>query len=75
MPASLTCLRCSGGMEVGFVIDKGDGNVKSVAQWVAGAPVKSWLGLKTRGRDHRQVSTWRCRRCGYLESYADELPQ
>jgi len=67
---SLTCPRCSGAMEPGFTVDEGHGT-KSVPKWAAGEPERSiWTGLKLRGKDLRPVSTYRCRRCGYLESYA-----
>jgi len=57
-------------MEAGYTIDVGYGT-KSVPKWVAGEPQKSiWTGLKLSGRDQLDVSTYRCRRCGYLESYA-----
>jgi len=67
---SLTCPRCQGTMEAGYTIDVGYGT-KSVPKWVAGEPQKSiWTGLKLSGKDQLDVSTYRCRRCGYLESYA-----
>jgi hypothetical protein len=67
---SIACPRCSGSMEAGFVIDQGHGTV-TVANWVAGEPERSvWTGLKLRGRDKVPVTTYRCHRCGYLESYA-----
>jgi hypothetical protein len=41
------------------------------SKWVEGAPEKSfWLGTKTRGKKQVQVATYRCKTCGYLESYA-----
>ena len=58
-------------MSEGFVIDRGDANAQNVQKWVEGEPVKSfWLGLKTKGREKFEVHTYRCERCGYLESYA-----
>ena len=43
----------------------------TVAKWIAGEAESSiWTGLKTRGKDKLDVTTYRCRRCGYLESYA-----
>ena len=52
------------------MIDVGYGT-KAVPKWVAGLPRKSiWTGLKLRGLDQVEVATYRCRRCGYLESYA-----
>jgi hypothetical protein len=57
-------------MEPGYLVDEGHGT-RSVPKWIAGDPQKSiWTGLKLRGRDRLEVSTYRCRRCGYLESYA-----
>ena len=57
-------------MEQGFLIDVGYGT-KAVPKWAAGQPEKSiWTGLKLRGKEQLDVSTYRCRRCGYLESYA-----
>jgi len=59
-------------MEPGFLIDRGHLNALETAQWVEGEPEKSfWTGLKTKGRDRHPVTTYRCERCGYLESYAD----
>jgi hypothetical protein len=57
-------------MEPGFVLDEAHGRF-TVGKWIAGEPEKSiWTGLKTRGKDKLDVATYRCRRCGYLESYA-----
>ena len=52
------------------MIDIGYGT-KAVPKWVAGVPQMSiWTGLRLKGRNQIDVSTYRCRRCGYLESYA-----
>ena len=68
--ALLTCPRCSGILVRGFIVDEGYG-AKSVPKWVEGEPVKSiWSGLKLRGKTQLDVSTYRCQRCGFLESYA-----
>ena len=57
-------------MERGFIIDEGYGK-RTVPRWVLGeAEVSVWTGLKIRGKDKLDVTTYRCRRCGYLESYA-----
>ncbi len=59
----------------GFVVDEGYGTV-TVGDWVAGEPVKSfWAGLKLKGRTRLRIATWRCRRCGFLESYAPDAPR
>jgi hypothetical protein len=58
-------------MEPGFVLDKGHHNSRGEQQWVEGEPERSfWHGLKTKGREQHPVRTFRCERCGYLESYA-----
>lgn len=58
-------------MSEGFLVDRGHANAKTLQEWVEGEPERSfWLGLRTRGREKYEVSTWRCDRCGFLESYA-----
>ena len=65
------CPRCRSNMFEGFILDRGDHNSKNLQKWIEGQPQKSfWLGIHTKGRDAFAVSTWRCDRCGYLESYA-----
>ena len=67
-----SCPKCAGAMERGFVVDQGYG-VVTVGEWVPGEPVKSfWTGLKLPGKTRLKVATWRCRRCGFLESYAPD---
>lgn len=64
------CPKCAGTMERGFLLDRTQGTY-AVTEWVAGEPVKSlWIGLKLRRKTRLKVATWRCRRCGFLESYA-----
>jgi hypothetical protein len=63
-------------MHAGYVLDHGDRGARGVAQWVAGAPEKSfWMGLTTKDRAVLPVTTFRCERCGYLESYANPAPE
>ena len=67
---SLSCPRCSESMESGYILDEGYGT-RTVAKWVAGEPERSiWRGLKLRGKAPHDVVTYRCKGCGYLESYA-----
>jgi hypothetical protein len=57
-------------MERGYILDESYGS-RTVSHWVLGEPEPSmWTGLKIRGEDKLEVATYRCRRCGYLESYA-----
>ncbi len=66
------CPRCRGPMEPGLVIDRGHHQTAAQQTWVEGAPERSfWTGLKTKGKDKHPVITYRCERCGYLESYAN----
>jgi hypothetical protein len=57
-------------MEVGVLIDHSQGTyVRTI--WVSGIPDTSiWVGLKLKGRERLEIVTYRCTRCGYLESYA-----
>jgi Domain of unknown function (DUF6487) len=67
---SFSCPRCGGSMEPGYMVDEGYGK-KLVSTWVAGEPQKSfWTGIQLWGKERLQVATYRCRGCGYLESYA-----
>jgi hypothetical protein len=60
-------------MEPGFVFDRRHHESKETQTWVEGTPERSfWTGLKTKGREQHTVRTFRCERCGYLESYASE---
>ncbi len=39
--------------------------------WQDGLPEHSlWTGLKTSGHQQLPITTYRCTKCGYLESYA-----
>ena len=58
-------------MEAGFVMDRFDDGRRSLQHWMAGLPEYGFLGgLKTRQRQHLDVFTYRCTKCGLLESYA-----
>jgi hypothetical protein len=66
------CPRCKGKMELGFMLGRGHGALGE-QQWLEGEPIPSfWSGLQTRGRERLRVTSYRCERCGYLESYANE---
>jgi hypothetical protein len=64
------CAKCGRAMEAGFVLDHTHGAVMQ-SVWIDGAPERSfWTGVKTKGRRRLPVTTYRCPKCGYLESYA-----
>jgi hypothetical protein len=55
-----------------FVLDRGDQNSTNLQKWVEGEPVKSfWTGYQTKNRELYRVKSYRCERCGFLESYAN----
>ena len=65
------CTKCGGRMSEGFVIDHGDYGSTSVSTWQGGPPRKSfWTGIKQSKDDQLEITSWRCDRCGFLESYA-----
>jgi hypothetical protein len=58
-------------MQEGFIVDRFDNIHRVVSMWVEGAPRKTfWTGLNLRDRKTIDVQTFRCDKCGYLESYA-----
>ena len=57
-------------MEPGFLVDRSYAT-NEAPEWVEGSVETSfWTGVKLKGRERRPVTTYRCVRCGYLESYA-----
>ena len=70
MSPTTICPKCQGSMTEGVVIDQSE-NGRGVAKWVAGPVEKSiWVGLKLKGKKPIETRTYRCNRCGFLESYA-----
>jgi hypothetical protein len=54
-------------------VDHGRGNARQEQEWVESEVAKSFrVGFHSKGRATRHVRTYRCPRCGYLESYADD---
>jgi hypothetical protein len=65
------CAKCQSSMEEGFILDLGDFNSEQPSTWISGPPEPSfWAGLKTKGKHKHEIHTFRCIRCGFLESYA-----
>jgi len=63
------CPKCQSAMEEGFIPDHEGRSSARVRYWMAGPPDKRWWGLNTKGREKLMVMTFRCTRCGFLESY------
>ena len=67
----LECPKCLGRMHLGFLLERGHADVRSAAAWIEGEPERSfWQGLKITGRNALETRTFRCERCGFLETYA-----
>lgn len=76
MELKLNCLRCQGYMEEGFLLDRSHINAQGIhyaGEWVQGPARKSpWFkGSVTVPAVTREIVTYRCTACGYLESYAE----
>ncbi len=57
-------------METGFIVDVTHGGTLQ-ANWTEGEPQKSfWTGIKVPREGRHPITTYRCVKCGYLESYA-----
>jgi hypothetical protein len=71
------CPHCQGRLEEGFLLGGSDGEVNTAARWVEGPPVKNFLRmLKLKGRRKIDLKSFRCRDCGFLETYAiDDSPR
>ena len=71
------CPKCSGEMAEGFIPDVMDGGYRGPARWIEGAPEPSWLtGVKSaKGAAQYRLTAFRCRQCGFVESYAREAPE
>jgi len=67
---SVTCAKCGGQMEQGYVLDNTYGG-RMVGHWTAGHPKKSfWTGTRAPEDEQIPIGTFRCAACGFLESWA-----
>ena len=65
------CPNCRVAMDEGFMIDRGHANSASQAEWAEGMPERTWWqGLRLKGKERIPAVTYRCPRCGLLQSYA-----
>jgi hypothetical protein len=57
-------------MQEGFIPGQ-EGGAPDVPRWIAGKPQVGFMGgVKIGGKVRHEVRTFRCTKCGYLESYA-----
>lgn len=68
------CMRCRGVLEPGFIVDRGDMDVLHEAAWASGTPRRRLLQTTAveKGQRLLAIRTWRCTRCGLLETYSTE---
>jgi predicted nucleic-acid-binding Zn-ribbon protein len=75
MSKAIECIRCHAQMEVGYMLDATHSGYQQ-QNWSSGEPKPSfWMGLKLAKDQVRPVTTFKCPRCGYLESYANTQSQ
>jgi len=68
------CPKCHAPMEAGFTIERDQG-AAAPARWADGPPTAGWFGVKMKGKKQWPIETYRCVKCGFLESYAHETVQ
>ena len=70
MDPVLKCPKCGELMEQGFTVARSE-NAATVAHWFEGVPEYGFFGgLKPTTKKQVAIRTFRCAKCGYLESYA-----
>lgn len=65
------CPKCRANMDEGFMLDHTYGGY-GVPTFVLGPLRKKWWGFQLKGQTKLNVITYRCSRCGFLESYTGE---
>ena len=66
------CPKCSEVMEQGFTVARSE-NAATLAHWFEGVPEFGFFGgLKATNKKQLVIRTFRCAKCGYLESYASD---
>ena len=72
--ATPTCPKCSASMEKGYVADLTYGAVLQSA-WTPGEPEPRRIlgGIQWSRTGNIDIVTFRCERCGFLESYAPHV--
>lgn len=74
MSINMQCSKCSGMLELGFLIDREHNSFEGATKWASGTPqdhIWRWSSVR-KGAQKLAVATYRCSKCGYLESYAHD---
>ena len=62
-------------MEVGVLLGDPRSDNREQEHWLEGVPDRSfWSGIKVEGRRLLPVTAYRCPACGWLDSYAPDVP-
>jgi hypothetical protein len=71
MNQTTQCTKCQGELEGGFMLDHNDVSAHQ-ALWASGAPTRTVASDTGPSKTERMlpVVTFRCTKCGYLESFA-----
>ena len=69
MPSDSKCSKCSGEMQEGLVVDLNYAGVLQ-SMWVEDQAVVSVGSGTLDGKKKIKTTTYRCSRCGFLDSYA-----
>jgi hypothetical protein len=70
----LRCAKCGNPMARAYTVDSGPGpaafSADHASRWSAGTQIRRILKMRVP-RGSLPIATFRCTKCGYLESYAD----
>jgi hypothetical protein len=67
----MTCPKCQAEMAPGFIPNQIDKVHATLPVWRAGEAQKSfWAGVTSSSETRIPIRTFRCVKCGFLESYA-----
>ncbi|MFC1781478.1 PF20097 family protein [Planctomycetota bacterium] len=72
MENQIYCPKCNLLMQQGYILDAMYGNaVNTTSKWSKGKPKKLLsFALPSAEINSMEITTYRCPKCGYLESYA-----
>lgn len=69
MPIDVKCSKCSAQMQEGLVVDLNYAGILP-SMWVEGSAASSAPQSMMDGKRKVKTITYRCTKCGYLDSYA-----